>query len=73
MAAVDEITGYTDFSQENAQTFATAHYGDGSTKRVEVKIDVEREHRRADGSLVAAGKVASSQDGSVRVSDGAVL
>jgi hypothetical protein len=63
----DPIVGYTDFVQESGETFATAQHASGATHRGPVRVSVEREHRSADGELIAAGEIASTDDGSVRV------
>lgn len=63
----DPIMGYSEFEQVDGRTTAICERASGSRDRVEVRVSVEREHRRADGTLVAAGEVASTDDGSVKV------
>lgn len=62
-----DVVGYSDFGRRaDGQVEATAHYADGAEKRCTVRVSVEREIER-DGQIIAAGEVASTDDGSVRV------
>lgn len=73
MSGVSAITGYTDFERgEDGQLTAIAHREDGSQERTGVRLVVERQIVR-DGVVIADGEVASSDDGSVTVADGAQL
>jgi hypothetical protein len=70
---MNEVTGYTGFDRDgDGNVTALAHYADGSAKRVGVRVSVEREIIR-DGEVIASGEVASTDDGSVTIGEGASL
>lgn len=67
MPDVDPIVGYTDICREaDGKVYGTAHRRSGASERTTVKITVDREIIR-DGEVIAAGQVASSEDGTVCV------
>jgi hypothetical protein len=64
-----DVAGYSDFERdEDGVLTALARYQDGSSRRVAVRVSVEREIRGADGEVKAPmAEVASTDDGSVVV------
>lgn len=56
-----ELLGYTDLEQApDGSVTALKHVEGREPERVSVRVSIEREHHRADGSLVSSGEVASS-------------
>lgn len=68
-----DVTGYTDFAQDADGVSAVAHYPDGFSERVGVRVSVERQITRADGAVEPLAEVASTDDGSVKIAAGAAL
>lgn len=64
---LDPVVGARDFERVGDKTMATVVHASGLEERREVRVSVEAQITRSDGTVEPKREVASTDDGSVRL------